>query len=54
MRECKNCGATKNTKRRQHIGYGEVIETTPYRIDKHGYCQYCKRYKPTFAPIIYR
>ena len=53
VRVCVNCGATKNTERRVSIGYGETAIMKPYCIDLHGYCQYCKRHKPTFSPIIY-
>ena len=53
VRVCVNCGATENTERRMSIGHGETAMMKPYRIDANGYCQYCKRYKPTFSPIIY-
>jgi hypothetical protein len=52
-RNCINCGANSDTNRKVYIGHGETAIMKPYRIDTHGYCQYCKRYKPKFPPIVY-
>ena len=52
LKRCINCGKTEVDERLVGIGYGESTGVN-YRINKYGYCQWCKRYRPHFAPVVY-